>query len=316
MITLESIDKLLCSASQSGEVPSSPDTEMDELFSIAAEPWDLMDVFCRARVETPCDEDGNDCADKEGWRAVLLHLGYTWQLDDRVKWLTQTGEEYLAGLYANGSLAFEHASTALAKNDGRVRRDDTYERVKNLWLTKLDYPIVIYNYEDRIRGKTEQVIGESTNKGYEQVGGDFGDPWLYGGTWYEAESTNLVHFEGTESDPDGEFESSDKAVDDKLETADYRAIMALVTLEDTDSWECKEDEIREDKAAYLNAAKKFPVYRTFIADDEDFKPDFLPSVLDGTGMDEEEYDKLPNYAKVEMLASHMGWLEYDSYPYD
>ncbi len=38
-----------------------------------------------------------------------------------------------------------------------------------------------------------------------QIGGDFGDPWVYGGEWHNAHKKELLHFDGIEHDKETDY---------------------------------------------------------------------------------------------------------------
>jgi hypothetical protein len=156
-----------------------------------------------------------------------------------------------------------------------------------------------------------------SDQGYEQVGGDFGDPWTYGGTWYKAEDGCIVHFDGLEGQGEEDIEGTDKGIDDKLQEVHYKQIAAALSLDHLDRWENVEDEIRDGIAERLNENRAFQVYRTCDESPETIESDWssiIPHVKSSTGMSDEDWASMPTYAKLEAIADYSGWLEMDHQP--
>ena len=54
--------------------------------------------------------------------------------------------------------------------------------------------------EDEGDDKDEVLLGHLAAKSYTQVGGDFGDPWLYGGAWLSGDGQVVVYMRGAEDE--------------------------------------------------------------------------------------------------------------------
>lgn len=168
-------------------------------------------------------------------------------------------------------------------------------------------------FERYLEGLTEST--KPSTKGWEQIGGDFGDPWVYGGTWCSVQSDNLIHFPGVESEKD--VEQDDLKVDKVVGAADYRAIIAAVSLDNLDGWETIEDEIRSNKAEQLTAAVRHPYYRTYVEDSEVIDKDWareIGEVKQECEISDEDWAKMPAASKQEAVASRIGWEEFDHQP--
>src|SRR3546814_3139475 len=66
--------------------------------------------------------------------------------------------------------------------------------------------------------RNQHEIGDQ----YRQVGGDYGDPWVHGGAFYNPASQNVVYFRGLEGEGRKDYESSDFDLTEQ-ETAEIMA---------------------------------------------------------------------------------------------
>lgn len=162
-------------------------------------------------------------------------------------------------------------------------------------------------------------LDESKNKstkGFEQIGGDFGDPWSYGGTWFDPQSGTIVHFDGLDSGETGnDVDADDKKIDSTLTQADYQNITKDLQAERDEAWEDTESTIREAHAEVFNANRQFPVYRTVVEEDATIESDWaddIVSVKDQWGdKGEEIWAGMSPANKMAELAGYKGWYEFD-----
>lgn len=156
---------------------------------------------------------------------------------------------------------------------------------------------------------------KKSTEGWEQISGDFGSPWDYGGTWYNAKLDELLHFPGVEGDKD--TDSRLPVIDSKLTPYHYRAIIDKLHLDDQMAWENTEDEIRTEIASQMDAAKKFPYYRVVVDDNEWIERDYAKEIAEikvEQELTDETWAALPPAQKEASLADRMGWHEFDLYP--
>lgn len=162
---------------------------------------------------------------------------------------------------------------------------------------------------------TEAEKGSSP-KGWEQIGGDFGDPWTYGGTWFNKELDEIIHFPGVESE-DYDVEPDSERVDSRMTYPHYRAIVAELSLENTFRWEKIEDDLRQEQAELIKEELKFSYYRTTCESNEWIERDWareIAEIKQELEMSDEEWAALPPCGKEEAIANRIGWYEFDSSP--
>jgi hypothetical protein len=162
--------------------------------------------------------------------------------------------------------------------------------------------------------------GEDERSWWEQVGGDYGDPWTYGGEWYNPVTKEAVYFRGIEDEK--EIEPGDvnvpervmakitgKIHDPYLDTPEAKEDAAWHTKQlRHEEWEL--DRIVGDyqyaRAAFLNDRKQ----RTFYGFDvpekmETWLTRHEEAVKKNVGA-ENDYDDWPVYAKMFAIGSYIG----------
>jgi hypothetical protein len=253
--------------------------------------------------------------DEDAWRAVFIAAGLSDDaLHDRSFRMVDSGYEVLRGDMDAESAWCDcnHAFAQLRIPDAKegVPMSAEYAAIRRLWNFRYADE---EGFERYIGGLTEST--KPSTKGWEQIGGDFGDPWEYGGTWYSKQSDNIIHFPGVESE--GEIESKSPKVDRVMGAADYRKIVDAVNLDDFDAWENIEDEIRTNKAEQLTAAVRHTYYRCYVDDSDTIDKDWareIAEVKSECEMSDEDWAKLPASSKEEAIANRIGWEEFDHQP--
>jgi len=156
-----------------------------------------------------------------------------------------------------------------------------------------------------------------STKGFEQIGGDFGDPWASGGTWYNAETGNIIHHdELTDKEWTG-VQAEDKRIDSALTQQNYQNIARSLSAERNEVWEDVESAAREAHADVFNANRKFPYYRMVVERDEVIEKDWADAITDIKAQfenGEEIWSTMPPAQKLMELANYLGWHEFDYSP--
>jgi hypothetical protein len=207
--------------------------------------------------------------------------------------------------------------------------------------------------DDPVFGSPEEIgawldkIG--VTKGYTQIGGDFGDPWLYGGTWFSKGIENdpgkwasVIHIDGLEGSEKKDYDSRSDAVlklmDEDPRWRDKVAARVAEILPqklidqgndgqpaddpETVEW-CREeatdearDEVGELAAAHLNNSMTVSVYRTNAEDpnEESWVVDRLDDLLSTVGVTREQWDNVGPEGRTEIVGDAMGWHELDHQP--
>jgi hypothetical protein len=62
--------------------------------------------------------------------------------------------------------------------------------------------VVTHLLEDDDDDLVKQISVQSEEGYWTQIDGDFGDPWTYGGSWYNPVKAQVLHFEGIENEED------------------------------------------------------------------------------------------------------------------
>lgn len=181
---------------------------------------------------------------------------------------------------------------------------------------------------------------------YHQIDGDFGDPWLYGGTWCNLSKARgkthwdtMVHIDGIESDYGTDYDASSSNVKKLFELdaswrseyeKKYKELLDKELIDqgsrgepatdpETVEW-CKreasreaEDEILDKIADDLNAKRKLAVYRTNAHYDpyEDL-PDPPTQDLESAGISTEQFEKMTTVDRILIYAFTHGWHALDS----
>lgn len=138
---------------------------------------------------------------------------------------------------------------------------------------------------------------------FEQIDGDFGDPWLYGGSWYTPVDNQIVHFEGTEQEQ--EFGEDDVEVSE-------RVLARINQIEDEQERETVLDRLKFEMARRMNEKRSFPVYR-FDADPLDSWMD-ANKVIGPVGISRKEFDALPLANQLLEVGRYYGFHELDPSP--
>ena len=107
---------------------------------------------------------------------------------------------------------------------------------------------------------------------WEQIDGDYGDPWLFGGAWYNSYQKRILYFDGTEDD-EGEIEPDMVEVPERMRLALLRKFPIDYVDPDGDlEWQKRirkeneaeiEDRVekyREKRAKMLNDERKHTVW--------------------------------------------------------
>lgn len=152
---------------------------------------------------------------------------------------------------------------------------------------------------------------------WEQIGGDFGDPWIYGGDWYNQFKHEIVHINGLE----GEGIKDKEPWDIKLTPEELAPIMAAYPESQDDPNTINDNERERDdaienlkmtKSEAFNEAVEIPVYRFL---DEELGPDDWPKQDEIAAQFEPGvWASLPTAQKWIEVGRYHGFAELDSYP--
>lgn len=155
---------------------------------------------------------------------------------------------------------------------------------------------------------------EMLNK-WEQIGGDFGDPWVYGGDWYNQFKHEIVHIDGLESEGIKDKEPWDV----ELTPEELAAIETQFSPEEYDNEDDRErdkeeaiDNLKMQKSDAFNLLVEIPVYRFL---DEELTPDDWPDQEAIAGQfGEGEWDHMSTAGKWIEVGRYHGFHELDHYP--
>lgn len=156
---------------------------------------------------------------------------------------------------------------------------------------------------------------------YEQIGGDFGDAWTYGGTWVQTkhddgnplgpeDTPEVVHVMGLESEGIDEPDVYTLEVPAQVEGRLRRENP------DEDDYEEAVEEWRMAEFDKLVAAQEMDVYR-FRADEVEGEDGSWPNpeqVRNDFDISQEDWDGMSNASKWEAIGMIHGFHELDSYP--
>lgn len=159
---------------------------------------------------------------------------------------------------------------------------------------------------------------------YHQIGGD-ANPWVWGGTWYNDERKDLVHFPGIDQSTNKEVDYRDIEVP--------ASVIAKVTARVHDPWldsdEAKEDpqwhrrmvfseEMEMDrlfdlykiqKADFINKRKQHKFYRHSVGPSLPYEWREY-ELKNPTGLPDDVWDSMPIPNKIDELCQYFGWEEY------
>lgn len=162
----------------------------------------------------------------------------------------------------------------------------------------------------------DQNSEEMLNK-WEQIGGDFGDPWVHGGDWYNQFSHMIVHIDGLE----GEGIHDKEPWDIELTPEELAPIMAAFPESDDDPNTINDNERQRDeaienlklqKSEAFNERVEIPVYRFL---DEELTPDDWPDQeAIASQFEEGAWDHMSTAGKWIEVGRHHGFHELDHYP--
>lgn len=156
-----------------------------------------------------------------------------------------------------------------------------------------------------------------STKGYEQVGGDYGDPWASGGTWYNAETGNIIHHDELSEKEWNGVDADDPQIDVLMTQRDYQTIAQSLKVEQDEAWENVEDTARQAHAEVFNAARSFPYYRMTVERDEVIEQDWADDIAEVKAQfenGEETWSAMTPVQKLVELANYKGWHEFDYQP--
>lgn len=162
-----------------------------------------------------------------------------------------------------------------------------------------------------------QTHGEDMLNKFEQIGGDYGDPWLYGGSWHNHYTGDIVHINGLE----GEGVRERHYDDEKLTPEELAAIYAQFPKEADDPQVINDNERDRDEAIDAlklskyearEANQKLPVYR--FCDEEIGEDEWPDQISIRSQFDPGVYDEMPTAQKWLEIGQYHGFHELDHYP--
>jgi len=179
------------------------------------------------------------------------------------------------------------------------------------------------------------LLAQDYEERAEQIDGDMGSPWTYGGAWKSPHSEDdIFYIRGLEGEGIKDVESWDIEVPEAVEAAfireafgrdvPYRRVSDFENITDPDDpgrylyrdeegeVEDKLEEYRTQEAERRNAAITMPVYH-FLDDynDSDYDDENLK---ESSGMSDEDWAQIPDSAKLIEYGRYHGFEELDSYP--
>lgn len=170
---------------------------------------------------------------------------------------------------------------------------------------------------------------------WEQIDGDYGDPWVYGATWHNPARdkptsdkwASIIHIDGIEGsgvedkDPDSEevqtLISTDPEWQQKVEEMAAELREKYPRWSEEDIIEKAKGDVAYDAAQYLDTLAEQTVYRTNVQDDpadESWITDKLDAVLEHAGIDISEWNRIGKAGRLVVAADYYGWHEFDHYP--
>lgn len=277
---------------------------------------EFLNLFCTTYKRLGGDSFGPE-EDVQAWRPIIIRLGLD-EAPSRAIEIMDAGYDLL-----RGDLDFDDAWLDAVGGlvvDQKVGvSDEDYDAVKRLWAFRYrDEDAFMDHIAGLMEGPNPTLVEnrrDKSGKGFTQIGGDFGSPWDYGGTWFNEETSQLIHFPGR--DDEREIESSDTKVDAQMQPSDYKAVLAAVTLEKLGDWENVEDDIRLDKSTALNEARRYYYYSTVVDNDEWIDRDWAKEIAEikrEQELDDEAWAALPAAQKEASIADRIGWHEFDHSP--
>lgn len=149
----------------------------------------------------------------------------------------------------------------------------------------------------------KDVYNTEPSNEWEQISGDYGDPWVYGGSWFNAAQSQVIHFNGIETEG-GEIDSDDIEVP--------ATMLAKLPPEQPGWYDNRErDEAIEwykiAKADFLNARKPYDFYLIPVDMEDTELPDWMkkyenPNEYDG-------WNELSLPQKLIEIGGHIGMNE-------
>lgn len=166
----------------------------------------------------------------------------------------------------------------------------------------------------------DQNAEEMINK-WEQIGGDFGDPWKHGGDWFNLYKREIVHIDGLEGEGLNEVDEYDLELTPEEKAQLQQEYPVDIDPEDPGAGDQNERDrdlaassILSDRAEKVNNAIAVTVYRFL---DEELTPDDWPdqeAIKASMDMDDEAWADAPTASKWIEVGRHHGFHELDHYP--
>jgi hypothetical protein len=175
-----------------------------------------------------------------------------------------------------------------------------------------------------MKRSAKKLILGTPGLGVEQIGGDFGSPWEYGGTWHDPERQHLIHVDGLDSEHIEDTWPYDIEVPDEVVRRIVRELGGNPDRSYLDADEQQEHYIEREvesaiedwqteEASQRDAKVALPVYITT----DDFEP-WMQAELEGAlrDFDPAIHQQLTStdVGKVLLVAERIGWYEFDSHP--
>lgn len=150
---------------------------------------------------------------------------------------------------------------------------------------------------------------------WEQIGGDFGDPWVHGGSWFNLFQQEIVHIRGLE----GEGIKDKEPWDIELTPEELAHIEAQFLPQDYEDEDARErdkeeaiDSLKMQKSEAFNETVAVPVYR--FLDEELGQDDWPDQTLLARQFDAGVWDTLSTAHKWLEVGEYYGFHELDDYP--
>ena len=145
-------------------------------------------------------------------------------------------------------------------------------------------------------------VGQPSKNGfYKQIDGDWGDPWLYGGSWWNPIKRVMFHFEGVENDEETDPDSVPIPA----------SMLAKLPLEQPDWQDNRErdrliQQYQAARAAYLESHKKRDFWFIDVPDEIPVWLKHYRDAIKQTLGSDVEYDLLPVAIKLLEIGKYAG----------
>lgn len=179
--------------------------------------------------------------------------------------------------------------------------------------------------EDDIDLKDFATPSEDSPGWWEQVGGDFGNPWEYGGEWHNPVTHKVLYFGGVESDPGKEVDYADVKVPEHVMANIIKRYHDPATDAEEDAdhkkWLLNREQFKIDqvvdaykigRADFLNNRVKLDFW-LFDASEKDYVPPHLQRYVEPVRQQfdkDADFDNWPIWQKLLEIGRYAGFEDF------